>query len=181
MAEQKKEVWLRSVFTTKEEFVKEVEKVFTSLKSRNPFLLGVNMRFDRYSRDLTIDADIQWRIDPPVSRPWSLPELELVLSVLASRQTPNVTETHLNFEGNNLGDISAEVWKLCSKFNNLTYLHIGSNKLSVISPLVCDLVHLQQLHLVWNKISAEGVVGVCELLKVCCSVVCWLIVLDILS
>ena len=122
------------------------------------------------------------RIVPPGGpRCWSLSEVELVLSVLTSRQTPNVTETKLSIWNNQLGDISAEVWKLCSKLNNLTHLNIGWNKLRVISPLVCDLVHLQQLRLNWDPISAEGVVVVCELLKVCCSVVCWLIVLDILS
>jgi len=126
-------------------------------------------------------VDIDWRIAPPGVRPWSLSEVELVLSVLASRQTPNVTETKLDLWGNQLGGISAEVWKLFSKLNNLTYLDIGFNCLRVISPLVCDLVHLQQLQLHGNGISAEGVVGVCELLKVCCSIVCWLIVLDIVS
>ena len=64
-----------------------------------------------------------------------------------------------------MGDISDEVWKLRSKF---TYLNLGGNKLKVISPLVCDLVHLQHLQLNRNKISEEGDV---ELLKVRCSVV----------
>ena len=96
-----------------------------------------------------------------------LSQVESALRVLASRQTPNVRETKLNLRGNELGDISAEVWKLCSKLNNLTHLDIGGNKLKVVSPLVCDLVHLQHLDLGDNRISAEGVVGVCELLKVC--------------
>ena len=178
MAEKKKEE-IKSVFTTEEEFVKEVEKIFTSLKNRNPFSLGVNMGYWEWSSS---EVDIQWRIvHPPDGRRWSLSEVELVLSVLASRQTPNVTETKLDLDGNELGDISAEVWKLCSKLNNLTYLNVGDNKLRIISPLVCYLVHLQQLHSYGNIISVEGVVVVCELLKVCCSVVCWLIVLDILS
>jgi len=56
---------------------------------------------------------------------------------------------------------------LMSKLNNLTYLNLGANELSVVPPLVCNLIHLQELYLSWNEISAEGVVGVCELLKVC--------------
>ena len=155
---QKKEE-IESEFTTKEEFVEEVEKIFTSLESRNPFSLGVSMGYGWF------EVDVQWKITL-YGRYWSLSEVELVLSVLTSRQTPNVTETKLGLWNNDLGDISAEVWKLCSKLNNLTYLDIGSNNLSVISPLVCDLVHLQQLLLYENNISAEGVVGVCELLKV---------------
>ena len=171
----KENIW--SEFTTKEEFVKEAERVFTSLKSRNPFSLGVDM--GHYLGSLVVD--VQWRINPSDGCDWSLSEVELVLSVLASRQTPNVTETQLDLRSNKFGDISAEVWNLCSKLNNLIYLDLGYNKMRVISPLVCDLVHLQQLHLDMNPISAEGVVGLCELLKVCCSIVCWSIVFDILS
>jgi len=111
----KENIW--SEFTTKEEFVKEAERVFTSLKSRNPFSLGVDM--GHYLGSLVVD--VQWRITPRDGCDWSLSEMELVLSVLASRQTPNVTETQLNLYYNDLGDISAEVWKLCSKFENLTY------------------------------------------------------------
>ena len=159
---KKKKEEIKSVFTTKEEFVKEVEKIFTSLKNRNPFSLAVEMGYGS-----SLNADIQWIITLPDDGRWSLSEVELVLSVLTSRQTPNVTETQLHLHGNELGDIPAEMWKLFSKLNNLTHLDIGFDKLRFISPLVYDLVHLQQLHLMGNRISVEGVVGVCELLKVC--------------
>lgn len=59
------------------------------------------------------------------------------------------------------------MWKLFSKLHNLTRLHLEGNKLKEISPLIGDLVHLQHLHLGRNSLSAEGVVGVGELLKVC--------------
>ena len=166
--EEKK--WIESKFTTEEEFVKEVEKVFTSLKDRHPFSLAIDMGY--YTS--LMEADVNWRIAPAVGGDtWSLSQVESALRVLASRQTPNVRETLLNISYNGLGDISAEVWKLLSKFNNLTYLNLALNKLSVISPLVCDLTHLQYLHLNHNNISAEGVVGVCELLKVLIIIRLW--------
>lgn len=160
---QKEKKKIESAFRTEEEFVKEVEKIFTSLKGHDPFSLEVNMG----SYGLELEVDIEWKIALPDGRQWSLSQVESALRVLASRQTPNVRETHLNIGDNNLGDISAEVWRLFPKLNNLSYLDIGLNKLSVVSPLVCDLTHLQHLNLNGNHISAEGVVGVCELLKVC--------------
>ena len=164
--EEKKRI--ESKFTTEEEFVEEVEKIFTSLKDRNPFSLGIYMGYDELS---FMEGDIYWRIFPPDGGRWSLSKVESALRVLASRQTPNVREAKLYLYDNELGDISAEVWKLCSKLNNLTCLNIGDNKLKVVSSLVCDLTHLQHLNLYRNKISAEGVVVVCELLKVCSLIV----------
>ena len=157
--EKKREKEIETEFRTEEEFVKEVEKIFTSLKDRNPFSLAIDMG----DYESLMEVDVQWRIFPPLvggRRRWSLSQVASALRVLASRQTPNVRETLLIISYNYLGDISAEVWKLCSKLNNLTYLHIGINKLRVISPLVCVLVHLQQLQLNDNNISAEGVVVV---------------------
>ena len=162
---QKEKMEIKSKFRTEEEFVKEVEKVFTSLKDRHPFSLGVDMGgYEGWSAEV----DIHWRIVPPLrGHSWSLSQVESALRVLTSRQTPNVRETKLDISDNELENVSAEVWKLISKLNNFTYLDIADNKLSVISPLVCDLTHLQQLNLNFNNISAEGVDGVCELLKVC--------------
>jgi len=154
---------LKTDFSTKEKFVDEVEKTFSSLKGDDaPFALGVNL-----SSLLPLEVDVNWRIRPHGDRHWSLSEVEFVLDVVASRQTPNVKETKLSLYGNQLGDIPDGVWKLMSKLHNLTHLDIGLNELSVVSPLVGDLIHLQQLDLCRNKMSAEGVVVVCELLKVC--------------
>jgi len=150
----------------KEKFVGEVEKIFSSLKEHEPFSLGVNMGY----LGSPLSVDVEWKMIPFPGPHWSLSQVEFVLSVLTSRQSPNVKETQLSFYNNEFGDISAEVWKLLSKLHNLTHLSLRFNKLSVVSPLIGDLIHLQELYLVWNNISAEGVVGVCELLKVCCSV-----------
>jgi len=144
--------------------VKEVEKIFSSLKDHKPFSLGVDMGAD----DIP-SVDVKWRIS--IHRfNHQLSTIEFRLNVLISHQLPNVTETRFSFHGCNLSRIPTELWRLLSKFNNLTYLNIGFNTLRVVSPLVCDLIHLQELHLEAISISAEGVVGVCELLKVCCSI-----------
>ena len=164
--EQEESKQFESVLNSKEQFVGEVEWTFWSLKDRKPFSLGVDM--GHFS---SMEVDVHWNITPPGDRHrWSLSEVEFMLSVLASRQTPNVKETKLSLSDNSLDDVSAEVWKLMSKLNNLTYLNLEWNKLRAVSPLLGDLIHLQQLKLGWNKLSAEGVVGVCELLKVCCSI-----------
>jgi len=167
MTEQKRNEEFELKFISKEEFVAEVEKVFSSLKEHQPFSLGVEMGYPCKE----MGVEVEWRItSPDEARQWSLAEVEFMLGVVVSRQTPNVRETKLDFCTCKLGDISAEVWKLLSKLNNLTHLNLGDNNLSVVSPLVGDLIHLRILHLHGNRISPEGVVGVCELLKVCCSI-----------
>jgi len=170
MEERKKgKMWLQSVFSTKEQFVGEVEKIFSSLKDHQPYSLGVDM--SHYAT--VFEVDVRWRISPEHApedfRHCSSSEVEFILGVVASRQPPNVKETKLSLWSNRLGDISDELWTLMSKLNNLTHLHIGSNNLRAVSPLLGDLIHLQRLDLGGNYISDEGVVGVCELLKVCCS------------
>ena len=124
MEEQKgKKELIHSVFSTKEEFVVEVEKIFSSLKDSPPFSLGVDM--GRHWRP--IQVDVEWRITTSDSdrHRWSLSEVEFVLSVVVSRQTPNVKEIRINVVAERFGDISAEVWKLLSKLNNLTHLNLG--------------------------------------------------------
>jgi len=147
-----------SVFTSEEEFVKEAEKVFRSLKDRNPFSFGVSMGHDNDP----LEVDVQWRITPRHSRHWTRPQLEFILSVLASRQTRNVKETQLNLHDNYLGS-SAELFP---KLANLTYLNIGSHGLSVISPLIGELIHIRELNLGGSRMSTEGFAIVCELFKV---------------
>ena len=175
--EKKKKEQIKSEFTTKRKFWDEAEKIFTSLKSRNPFSLGVDVGHRR-----SLDVDVYWYISlPDVGKHCSPDHLEFVLRVLVCYQTSNVVETQLNLYGNCLYDIPAKMWKLFSKFNNVTYLNLGDNRMKVISTSICDFVHLQYLNLSWSELSEEGVVGVCELLKVCCPIVCWSVVLDILS
>jgi len=122
-----------SFLFAKEGFVAEVEEIFSSPKDRKPLSLGITMGHG-LSTFSSLEVDVKL-IFPPANRPWSLAEVEFVLGVLASRQTPNVKETKLSFYADELGDISAEVWKLLSKLNNLTYLNIAWNKLRVVSPL----------------------------------------------
>ena len=95
MAEEKKKK-IKSKFTAEEEFVKEAERVFTSLKDREPFSLGVDLRYE------SLSVDIHWRITPPKGRDFTASEVEFMLSVLVSRQTPNVTETQLSLYDNEL-------------------------------------------------------------------------------
>jgi len=164
MEEQKKEEKkFQTYFSTKEKFVGEVEKFFRSLKDHQPFSLEVNMA----PLGASFEGDVRWRITSPHGCRWSIPEVEFMLDVVTSRQTPNVKETKVSLSDNSLGDISDQVCKLLSKLNNLTHLKLGGNELRVVPPLLGDLIHLQKLYLINNMISAEGVVGVCELLKVC--------------
>ena len=168
-----------SHFTTKETFLKEADKVFWSLEDRKPFSLVVDMgdhSFDDFGDDDSWDRkarsfrEVWWMLPPSFCRGWSSDELEFVLSVLVSHQTPNVKETQLNLRGNRI-DISAATWKSISKLHNLTYLDVRFNELRVVPPLLADLLHLQHLNLGWNKISAGE--AVCDLLKVSCSTTVW--------
>jgi len=175
-AEEKKTNEMVTIFTSAEEFTRKVDEVISSLKSRQPFSLGLKLT---RNNNPNMSADVIWRLIPREDWTlWSFTELELALNVLVCRlQTAaNVVETQLNLTYSLLGNASdeeqARVWKLMSKLNNLTYLNISSNKLKVISPLVCDLIHLQHLGLSNNCITPEGMIGVCELLKVCCVVLC---------
>jgi len=161
MEEQKEKKEFKSEFNSREEFVAEAAKVISSLKDDEPFSLGVDMGIS-----CVLQVDVEWIISfPDYSYEWTPFDVEFILSVLASRQTPNVKEIQLGLYHNELSDSSAEVWSLLSKFNNLTYLDIGRNGLSDIPSSVCNLIHLRELRLSRSKISD----GFCELLKVCCS------------
>jgi len=167
MGEKKRKQQFNLVFSgeEKEKFAAEVERIFSRLKNKKPFSLGLT---DVY---WTLEVDVEWIVFDREDRKLTPSEVEFMLGVLASHQTPNVKETNISLYNNEFEDESAEVWKWLPKLNNLTYLNFGRNDLSVISPLVCDLIHLQHLHLNENNVSAQGVVIVCELLKVCCSIV----------
>ena len=65
---QEKKKRIESKFATEEEFVKEVEKIFTSLKDRHPFSLGIDMGYYESS----LEVDIHWIISPVGGGQWSL-------------------------------------------------------------------------------------------------------------
>jgi len=170
---KKKRKSIESEFTTEENFAKDAKTIFTLLEDQESFSLGVDLEHpDQKVSSLEV-VDLEWKIPPPDHRGhrWRGYEVESVLSALVSRQTPNVKETKLSLYRIELGECisrrSPELWKLLPKLNNLTYLNMGNNGLSDVSPLIRRLIHLQELDLSLNRISAEGVGSVCQLIKVC--------------
>ena len=71
----------------------------------------------------------------------------------------------LDLGGNDLKRIGEDVLSLLSKLNT-TWLGLGNNELTEISPLLCDLMKLEELNLDYNPLSAEGVVVVSKFLQV---------------
>jgi len=173
--------FIMSKFSSEEKFVVEAERLFSSLRGCQSVSLGVDMRDHRECHHPVLESmDVRWRIDPAgVRHVWSSSEVEIILGVVASRKTPNVKETQLCMDAHDFKQLSAGGWELMSKHNIISYVDFVGYYLSGDSTWLRQLIHVQNLN-GGSSVSREGVVEICELLKVSCSC-CWSIVEDILS
>jgi len=125
-----------------------------------PVITSAAKQLQQLKEDEPFVVDIRWwrrnlrHTAQYVKGDWKLePSLDVLVRTLPRR--PNC-QTQLSIGNEALEDISAVSWRLISELNNLTHFTIGHSD--------------STYNFCWVSIASEGVVGVCELLKVCCSI-----------